>query len=373
LTPLNFEYFLPIQRNEVVTSMKKRKILHVDMDAFFASVEQVDHPELKGKPVIVGGTSERGVVSTCSYEARVYGVRSAMSSQVAKKLCPHGIFVRGNHARYSQISRQVFDIIEQLADTIEKVSIDEAYIDVTDLYHSPLYIAKEIKKVVYKATGLTVSVGISYNKFLAKLASDWNKPDGIFEIKEEEVANLLDELPIIKVHGLGKKSVERLNRIGIFTIKDLKKYSVESLSGILGEQWAKEIYNRIRGIDNRPVGNFTDRKSFGKETTFREDSDDRVYLLSVLEGFTEEVTKQLKKKSLLTKTVTIKVKYEDFDVITRSHSMETYTDDESIIRETLHLIYDKIIFKKKVRLIGMSLSNVIEADAVQMSLFDLYT
>lgn len=351
----------------------KRKILHVDMDAFFAAVEQVDNPELRGKPVIVGGSSERGVVATCSYEARVYGVHSAMSSQVAKKLCPHGIFVRGNHARYSEISRQIFNIIEGMANTIEKVSIDEAYIDVTDLYQSPLYIAKAIKKAVFEATGLTVSVGISYNKFLAKLASDWNKPDGIFEILEEDVAGLLDALPVIKVHGLGKKSVERLNRIGIFTIGDLKKYSVESLSGILGEQWAKEIYNRIRGIDNRAVGNFTDRKSFGKETTFSEDSADRAYLLSILEGFTEETIKHLKKKQLLTKTVTIKVKYEDFEMITRSHSMESYTDDESQIRETLHLIYEKIIFQKKVRLIGMSLSNVIEGDAVQMSLFDLYT
>lgn len=351
----------------------KRKILHVDMDAFFAAIEQVDNPELRGKPVIVGGSSERGVVATCSYEARVYGVRSAMSSQVAKKLCPHGIFVRGSHSRYSEVSRQIFNIIEGMADNIEKVSIDEAYIDVSNLYQSPLFIAKAIKKAVFEATGLTVSVGISYNKFLAKLASDWNKPDGIFEIKEEEVAGLLECLPVIKVHGLGKKSVERLNRIGIFTIGDLKKYSVESLSGILGEQWAREIYNRIRGIDHRPVGNFTDRKSFGKETTFGEDSADRQYLLEILEGFTEETVKQLKKKQLLTKTVTIKVKFEDFETITRSHSMDSYTDDDNQIRETLLLIYEKIIFKKKVRLIGMSLSNVIEGDAVQMSLFDLYT
>lgn len=349
----------------------KRKILHVDMDAFFASVEQLDNPELRGKPVIVGGTSERGVVATCSYEARVYGVRSAMSSQIAKKLCPHGIFIRGNHARYSEISRQVFNIIEGMTNTIEKVSIDEAYIDVSDLYQSPMYIAIAIKKAVHEQTGLTMSVGISYNKFLAKLASDWNKPNGIFEIREEDVAKLLDDLPVIKVHGLGKKSAERLNRIGIFTIRDLKKYSVESLEGIFGEQWAKEVYNRIRGIDHRPVGNFTDRKSFGKETTFKEDSDNRVYLLEVLKGYTDEVTAQLRRKNLLTKTVTIKVKYEDFEVITRSHSMESYTDDPTLIMETLQLIFEKIVLEKKVRLIGMSLSNVIEGDAVQMSLFDL--
>jgi DNA polymerase-4 len=351
----------------------KRKILHVDMDAFFASVEQVDNPELRGKPIIVGGNSERGVVATCSYEARVYGVRSAMSSQLAKKLCPHAIFVRGRHSRYSQVSKQIFNIIEGMANVIEKVSIDEAYIDVTDLYQSPMFIAQEIKKAVYKATGLTVSVGISYNKFLAKLASDWNKPDGIFEIKEYQVADLLDDQPVIKVHGLGKKSVEKLNRIGIFTIRDLKKYSVDSLSGIFGEQWAKEVYNRIRGIDDRPVGSVTDRKSIGKETTFHEDSDDRTYLLGVLEDYLVDNVANLKRKNLVAKTVVIKVKYEDFDVITRSHSLETHTDDIGLFRETMHLIYDKIVFEKKVRLIGVTLSNVIEADAVQMTLFDFYT
>lgn len=324
----------------------KRKILHVDMDAFFASVEQVDHPELKGKPVIVGGNSERGVVATCSYEARVYGIHSAMSSQLAKKLCPHAIFVRGRHSRYSQVSKQVFSILESMSNVIEKVSIDEAYIDVTDLYQSSHYIALSIKKSVYEATGLTVSVGISYNKFLAKLASDWNKPDGIFEIKEEDVDILLDDLPVIKVHGLGKKSVERLNRIGIFTIRDLKKYSVESLSGILGDQWAKEIYNRIRGIDDRPIGVVSDRKSIGKETTFHEDSDDRAYLLGILEDYLIENVAHLKKKQLLAKTVVIKVKYEDFEVITRSHSMNSYTDDIFLVRETMHLIYDKIILKE---------------------------
>lgn len=351
----------------------KRKILHVDMDAFFASVEQVDHPELKGKALIVGGNSERGVVATCSYEARAYGVHSAMSSQLAKKLCPHAIFVRGNHRRYSQVSKEIFNIIEGMANTIEKVSIDEAYIDVTDLYQSPYYIGMAIKEAVFEKTGLSVSVGISYNKFLAKLASDWEKPDGIFEIKEEDVSRLLDHLPVIKVHGLGKKSVKRLNRIGIFTIGDLKKYSLDSLSGILGDQWAKEIYNRVRGIDDRPVGSVADRKSIGKETTFHEDTKDRDFLYRILEDYLEEDVAILKGKNLLAKTVTIKVKYEDFDTITRSHSMETYTDDINLMRETMQLIYEKIVLVKKVRLIGVTLGNVIEADAVQMTLFDFYT
>lgn len=356
-----------------MVTIMKRKILHVDMDAFFASVEQVDHPELKGKPIIVGGSSERGVVATCSYEARVFGVHSAMSSQVAKRLCPHAIFIRGNHHRYSEVSHQIFEIIESMTTTVEKVSIDEAYLDVSDLYQSPHYIAKKIKSAVYEATGLTVSVGISYNKFLAKLASDWQKPDGLFEIKEEDVETLLDGLPIIKVHGLGKKSVARLNRIGIYTVKDLKKYSVEDLSNFLGEQWAEEIYKRIRGIDPRPVGHVGSRKSFGRETTLKVDTTDRDYLEGLLFEFLDEVVAQLKKKERLARTVTIKVKYEDFESITRSHSMETYTDDKSRLAETMQLVFSKMALKRKVRLIGVSLSNVIEGDAVQMSLFDLYS
>ncbi|MCD6436216.1 MAG: DNA polymerase IV, partial [Clostridiales bacterium] len=195
-----------------------RKIIHVDMDAFFASVEQLDFPELRGKPVIVGGTSSRGVVATCSYEAREFGVHSAMPNFQAKKLCPKGIYVHGRHQRYEEISREIFSLLTEITDEIIKVSIDEAYLDVTNLYLSPEYIAKYIKKKIKKETGLNISVGISYNMFLAKIASDWDKPDGLFIIRKEDMPDILKPLSIIKIHGLGKKSAGKLNNIGIYTI-----------------------------------------------------------------------------------------------------------------------------------------------------------
>ena len=200
--------------------LNEKTIIHFDIDAFFASVEQLDHPEYRGKPLIVGGDSDRSVVSTCSYEARKFGVRSAMSIVVAKKLCPHGIFVYGNMKRYSDLSKQIFEFIESNFDRVQRVSIDEVYIDVTGL-GDPWQLAAQIKKHVLALTGLTISIGISYNKFLSKLASDWNKPNGIFEIKSSDMPNLLFPLPILKIHGLGKKTCEKLNRIGILDRKSV--------------------------------------------------------------------------------------------------------------------------------------------------------
>ncbi len=341
------------------------------MDAFFASVEQVDNPKLKGKPIIVGGDSDRGVVCTCSYEARKFGIHSAMSSKIAKKLCPHAIFIRGNHNRYKQVSEQVFDIIEGITDRVEKVSIDEAYIDISDLYSSSDYIAKLIKKKIYDKTGLTCSVGISYNKFLAKLASDWNKPNGIFEIKQENVETLLDDLPIIKIHGLGKKTVEKFNNIGIFKVRDLKKYSVEALSSFMGENRAKEIYNRIRGIDNREVKNISGRKSFGKELTLSKDTKDREELFQIIQSYLDTLVHQIHRKNVLVKTVTIKLKYSDFTIVNRSHTFDVYTDDYDKIFNAMKLVFDKLDFEQKIRLIGVSLSNIIEKTEVQLDIFSL--
>lgn len=229
----------------------KRKIIHVDMDAFFASVEQHDNPEYKGKPVIVGGLSERGVVSTCSYEARKYGIHSAMPMYMAKKLCPHGIFLSARRKRYEEVSAQIFDILYSITPLVEPMSIDEAYLDVTDIDKNPEIIALEIKKKVKETTGLTISAGVSYNKFLAKLASDWNKPDGFMVITEEMIPDILKPLPVSKVHGIGQKSEERLKSMGINTIDDLLKLSQENLVEIFGKVGV-EIYLRIRGIDERP-------------------------------------------------------------------------------------------------------------------------
>jgi len=353
--------------NEIKT--QDRKILHVDMDAFFAAVEQLDHPEWRGKPVIVGGTSRRGVVSTASYEARKYGVHSAMPGFQAKKLCPNGIFVRGNMARYKEMSEHVFKILNDVTDVIQPVSIDEAYLDVTGIFHSPEYIGKYIKRRVKEETGLVISVGVSYNKFLAKLASEWNKPDGFFTINRDMVPDILVPLPVGKVHGLGKKSVERLNRIGIFTIGDLLQYRKEDLKLFLGS-WGEEIYDRIRGIDDRPVRVEGERKSIGKETTLKEDTDDKELMKTYLRDFAESVAKVMKRKNVEAKTITVKFKTKDFEGHTRSKTLSIpVSRADDIYTEAIHVL-EHIDFPKKIRLIGLSMSGLVPMEERQTTLFD---
>lgn len=349
-----------------------RCILHFDIDAFFASVEQLDNPEYRGKPLIVGGDSDRGVVATCSYEARKFGVRSAMSIVVAKKLCPNGIYVMGRMRRYQEISKQIFSYMRTHFDHVEVVSIDEAYIDVSFEQEPPYEIAKRIKKDVHEMTGLTVSVGISYNKFLAKLASDWNKPDGIFEIKNGDVPNLLLPLPIIRIHGLGKKTCQKLNNIGIFTISDLYQYPRPFLNSFLGESYAKEIYDRIHGIDNRPVEEYHDRKSYGKETTLEEDSEDQVLIKSILDKYLVRIQKALDERSLMGRTMTIKVKYHDFEQFTKSYSLDYHTNNLKILQETLDSVFESLVLEKAVRLIGLTISNLEDQDYKQFNLLELF-
>lgn len=347
-----------------------RKILHVDMDAFFAAVEQLDHPELRGKPVVVGGSSDRGVVSTCSYEARKYGIHSAQPTYMAKKLCPHAIFVRGNHSRYSEVSKQVFEILYGICDKVQVVSIDEAYLDVSDLYYSPMYIAKHIKKRVKDEIGLTLSVGISYNKFLAKLASDWNKPDGIKEITEAMVPDILKPLPIRKVHGLGAKSVEKLNKIGIFTIGDILKYDEAFFESYLGK-FGVEIYERVNGIDHRPVNVASgDRKSVGTETTLSEDVDDLEILKAYLEKFSDKIEKILDRKQISAKTVTIKLKTYDFKSQTRSKTLNYYIHQSDDIKQVAFDLLDDYNLQTKVRLIGLTTSNFEDRELEQLTFFE---
>lgn len=353
-----------------------RTILHFDIDAFFASVEQNDHPEYKGKPLIVGGRTNRGVVATCSYEARKYGVHSAMSIVTARKLCPDGIYVSGHMSRYSEISKAIFGYIRGRFDCVQQVSIDEAYIDVTQEItegkESPIKIAQQIKKDVYDQTGLTISVGISYNKFLAKLASDWNKPNGIFVIRPEDVPDLLLPLPIIKIHGLGKKSCERLNRIGIFNIEDLYKYPKELLYSILGESWAAEIIDRIHGIDNRSVHEGHERKSYGRETTFKADIFDREEIYQTLERYFDQICGQLQTKNLLARTVTVKIKYHDFEQFTKSYSLHVATDDLSTLKRAFERLFYSIELEKPVRLAGVTLSNIEDGENKQYSFLESF-
>lgn len=348
-----------------------RKILHVDMDAFFAAVEQLDHPEYRGKPLIVGGSSDRGVVATCSYEARAYGIHSAQPTFMAKKLCPDAIYVSGNHERYSEVSKQIFSILGNICDKIQIVSIDEAYLDVTDLYYSPLYIAKYIKKRVKDEIGLTLSVGISYNKFLAKLASDWNKPDGIMEIKKEMVPEILKPLPIRKVHGLGKVSVSKLNKIGIFTIEDLLNYSKDFLEDFLGK-YGIEIYYRIRGIDDRQVKYDSNvRKSIGTESTLSEDTDNIDYLKDQINHFCIKIEKILLRKMLAAKTVSIKLKTHDFETHTRSRTINHYIYKADEISKIACDLFEEYDLTKKIRLIGVTVSNVESRNQEQLNIFDL--
>ncbi len=345
-----------------------RTIIHVDMDAFFASVEQKDNPSLKGKPVIVGGNTNRGVVCTCSYEARKYGVHSAMPGYMAKKKCPHGIFLPVRFHRYKEISKKVFHIFSTITNLVEPLSIDEAYLDITALQEDPLSIGYYIKTEVLKKTGLTLSVGISYNKFLAKLASDWNKPNGIKVITENMVPDILKPLSISKVYGIGKKSIVKLNKIGIFTIEDLlnlpKPYFIEFLGnhGI-------EIYDRLLGIDNREVIPSRETKSIGRETTLSFDTNDKNYLKKFLLEFAQDISDSLNKKNLSAKTITIKSKTAHFINHTKSKTIHHYTNSCKEIYDIGCCIFDEINLDEEIRLIGLTVSNFSDNKVKQLSLF----
>lgn len=346
-----------------------RSIIHVDMDAFFAAVEQNDNPKLKGKPVIVGGESERGVVTTCSYEARKYGVHSAMPGYIAKQKCPFGIFMPVRFGRYKEVSSQVFKILYSITDLVEPLSIDEAYLDISNIGEEPLSIAKLIKRKVKDETGLIISVGISYNKFLAKLASDWNKPDGIKIINEEDVPEILLPLPIKKIYGIGKKSSEKLNGIGIYTVNDLMKLPEELFRKFFGK-YGLEIYNRIRGIDKRSVRVSREVKSIGRETTLKRDTRNKEEILKYIERFAENISNSLEKRNLSAKTLTIKTKTFNFEIHTKSRTVMEYFYKKEDIIIIGGQVLKEIDLDSDIRLIGLSVSNLKERVLKQLSMFD---
>ncbi|KYH28320.1 MULTISPECIES: DNA polymerase IV [Clostridium] len=347
----------------------ERVIMHVDMDAFFASIEIVDNPNLKGKPVIVGGTSERGVVATCSYEARKYGVRSAMPIYMAKSKCPHGIFLPTRMSRYKEVSKEIFKIFYTLTPYVEPVSIDEAYLDITHSKIQPLKAAKYIKEEVKRTTRLTLSVGISFNKFLAKIASDWNKPNGLKIITKDMIPKILFPLPIDKVYGLGKKSVKKLNNIGVFTVEELYNLPLDILVQFFGK-YGIEIYERIRGIDKRKVEISRQRKSIGKETTLKRDTDDKDELKEYIKNFCSSISKDLSSKNVSGKTITLKIKTSSFKNHTKSRTLSSYISrDEDIYKEACEIL-DSIELSEQIRLIGVSISSLKENKIKQMTLFD---
>lgn len=337
-----------------------RKIIHVDMDAFFASVEQMDHPELKGKPIAVGGSEKRGVVSAASYEARKFGVRSAMSGVQAKRNCPDLIFVRPRFDRYSEISKKIRKIFYDYTDKVEPLSLDEAYLDVTENKKgnpSATLIAKEIRERIFKEVGLTASAGISINKFIAKVASDYNKPNGQKTVNPEEVIPFLEALDIRKFYGVGKVTAEKMYQLGIFTGKDLKAKTIDYLDEHFGKS-GRYYYYVVRGIHNSEVKSNRIRKSLAAERTFNENLSSEIFMLEKLDHIADEVARRLNKGHVAGKTVTLKIKYSDFTLQTRSKTLPYFISEKAIILETAKdLLYQEKL-SNSVRLLGISLSNL---------------
>ncbi|WP_338028505.1 DNA polymerase IV [Gottschalkia acidurici] len=344
-------------------------MIHLDMDAFYASVEEVDNPKLKGLPVIVGGQSEHGVVTTANYHARRYGVHSAMPGFIARQRCPNGQFLPVRMERYKEVSRQVFGILYEIADLIEPVSIDEAYLDVSNIEKNPLEIVEEIKYKVLKETGLTMSRGISYNKFLAKLASDWNKPNGIKIITKEMVPDILLPLSVSSVHGIGKKSSQKLNNIGIYTIKELMRLPEDFLVDFFGKS-GREIYNRIRGIDNRTVNISSERKSIGVERTFTNHTKNKEILQEYLYKFSLELELSLKSKEMQAKTITLKIKDTNFRTQTRGITLSNHITSSKEIFNISKNLLKEVSISADIRLIGLSVSNLLTIKIEQLSIFD---
>ena len=337
-----------------------RKIIHIDMDAFYASVEQMDHPELKGKPIAVGGSENRGVVAAASYEARKFGVRSAISGVLAKKNCPELIFVTPRFDRYKEISKKIHAIFHDYTDLVEPLSLDEAYLDVTQNKKgnpSATLLAKEIRDRILNEVGLTASAGISVNKFVAKIASDYNKPNGQKTVNPDEVLAFLEELPIRKFYGVGKVTTEKMYQLGIFTGLELKSKSLEFLSTHFGKSGAF-YYHVVRGIHNSEVKPDRITKSVAAEHTFDTNLSSEIFMLEQLEKIATSLERRLKKQNIAGKTVTLKIKYSDFSQQTRSKTVPYFIADKGLILENVKELLYQERMKDSVRLLGISLSNL---------------
>ena len=337
-----------------------RKIIHIDMDAFYASVEQLDIRSLIGRPIAVGGGSDRGVVAAASYEARKFGVRSAMSGIVAKRNCPDLIFVKPRFDRYKEISNQIRSIFSEYTDLVEPLSLDEAYLDVTQnkkKIFSATLLATEIRDRIKRKTGLNASAGISINKFTAKIASDYNKPNGQKTVPPEDVLSFLEPLDVRFFHGVGKITAKRMYNLGIFTGKDLKQKSEPFLIEHFGKSGAY-YFNAIRGVHNNPVKPTRLPKSIGTEHTFRENLTSEVFISEKIEQIAEELNKRIKRYNYSGKTIILKIKYSDFIQQTRSKTLPFFISDKSLLIEhALQLLYQEKL-QNSVRLIGITISNL---------------
>lgn len=354
--------------------MELRKIIHIDMDAFFASVEQLDNPELRGKPVAVGGNAERGVIAAASYEARKFGVKSAMSSKIAAKKCPKLIFVKPRFERYKEISNAIHEIFSRYTDEIEPLSLDEAFLDVTfnkiDL-KSATFIAQAIKNDIKNELNLIASAGVSYNKFLAKMASDQDKPDGLFIIRPKEGIDFINTLPIERFHGVGKVTALKMNELGITNGKELRKLSAEFLMEHFGKTGIY-FYNIARGIDDRKVESVRERKSIAVENTFETDIFDSTKFRAQAENILDKLWLRYQKFGQSGKTLSIKLKFNDFTQITRSNTKNNRFIDKDSLEEVGKLLIEQVLpLPKPIRLIGFQISGFQQeqqAKATQMTL-----
>ncbi|WP_439184311.1 DNA polymerase IV [Carboxylicivirga taeanensis] len=344
----------------------QRKIIHIDMDAFFASVEQRDFPELRGKPVVVGGSSERGVIAAASYEARQFGVRSAMSSKVALRRCPHLIFQKHRFEVYKEVSRQIREIFYEYTDLVEPLSLDEAFLDVTENkkgIDSATQVAREIKQRIFETTQLTASAGVSVNKFLAKVASDQRKPNGMFIIKPGGVRLFIEQLPIEKFFGVGKKTAEKMHQLDIHKGKDLLRYDLPRLVQYFGKA-GQYFYHIARGIDERPVRPHRERKSVGIENTFSKDLVDQQQIQTEINRLKAGLQQRVSKSGKQGKTLTLKVKFDNFEQITRSKTIDEWITEKLLNTLSADLVREAPL-NRPIRLLGLSISNFKEEAAVE--------
>jgi nucleotidyltransferase/DNA polymerase involved in DNA repair len=356
-----------------------RVILHVDMDAFYASVEQLDDPSLKGKPVIVGADPKqgrgRGVVAACSYEARRFGVHSALPIGRAWKLCPQGVFVRPRMERYMEVSGRVMEILRRFTNLVEPLSIDEAFLDVTGstaLFGAPVQIARAIKKQIRDDTGLTASAGVAPNKFLAKIASDLKKPDGLVVVEHGQVDEFLSDLPIKRLWGVGPKTEERLREAGLHTIGAIRARTEDELRQMLGMSLGSHLHELARGHDERPVVPDWEPKSISNETTFEEDTRDRELLVQTIRRLSESVGRRLRRENYRARKVTLKLRYEPFETHTRQVSVKQPVDtDEEIMRLALSL-FSQFTLDRRIRLIGVGTGEIVRPGdgPTQLGLFE---
>ena len=349
----------------------QRWIIHVDMDAFFAAVEQRDNPELRGCPVIIGGTGPRGVVATASYEARKFGVHSAMSSLEARRRCPQGIFLPSDHEKYSRVSQEILHIFADFSPQVEPLSLDEAFLDVTGmegLFASPVDIAVKIKARIKAELDLTASAGVAPNKFLAKLASDMNKPDGLMVIHPEEITTILADMPVNRLWGVGKTTAQILIQLGLKTIGQVAQAEPELLAKHCG-QLGHTLHQLANGQDSRLVDSEWQPKSIGKEVTFTKDLTSLEDLKTELWSQVEKVGWRLRRQKLSGRTITIKIRFASFRTITRSRTLAVAASLDETLYHVAEEIVSKVALNEGVRLLGVTVSGLVAA-GVQMSLFD---